>query len=118
MAASVCFLLSFAAWWTLREASFRLAEQVETTHYANPATRHPPPRMKLAIHEIAFGGKGVGRLEDGRVHVFVPFVAVGEMAEVEIVKTHRHYLEARLVAVENTAAVRRAIRVGRTLHQR
>ena len=61
--------------------------------------------MKVVIHEIAFGGKGVGRLEDGRV-VFVPFVAVGETAEIELVREHRSYLEARLLAVENPSAER------------
>ena len=55
--------------------------------------------MKLSIQEVAFGGRGVGRLEDGRV-VFVPFVAVGETVRVEIVREHKSYLEAWLVAVE------------------
>ena len=61
--------------------------------------------MKVVIHEIAFGGKGVGRLEDGRV-VFVPFVAVGETAEIEVIRQHRSYLEARLLAVENPSPER------------
>ncbi len=41
----------------------------------------------------------MGRLEDGRV-VFVPFVAAGETVRVEIVREHKSYLEARLLAVE------------------
>ena len=41
----------------------------------------------------------MGRLDDGRV-VFVPFVATGETVRVEIVREHRSYLEARLLAVE------------------
>ena len=61
--------------------------------------------MNVVIHEIAFGGKGVGRLEDGRV-VFVPFVAAGETAEIEIVRQHRNYLEARLIAVEHPSPER------------
>ena len=56
--------------------------------------------MNLFIDEIAFGGRGVGRLPDGRV-VFVPFVAAGETVRVEIVREHKSYLEARLVAVED-----------------
>ena len=48
---------------------------------------------------MAFGGRGVGRLEDGRV-VFVPFVAAGETVRVEVVREHKSYLEARLLAVE------------------
>ncbi len=54
--------------------------------------------MNLFIDEIAFGGRGVGRLADGRV-VFVPFVAVGETVTVEIVRERKSYLEARLIAV-------------------
>ena len=55
--------------------------------------------LRLHINEVAFGGRGVGRLDDGRV-VFVPFVAVGEAVRVEIVREHRSYLEARLLEVE------------------
>ncbi len=56
--------------------------------------------MKLFIDEIAFGGRGVGRLADGRV-VFVPFVAAGETVTVEVVREHKSYLEARLIAVDD-----------------
>ncbi len=59
----------------------------------------------LHIDEIAFGGRGVGRLEDGRV-VFVPFVAAGETVRVEIVREHKSYLEARLLSVETPSAHR------------
>ena len=66
-----------------------------------PEQSGPPPGnfLKLSIQEVAFGGRGVGRLEDGRV-VFVPFVAAGETVRVEIIREHRSYLEARLLAVE------------------
>ncbi len=55
--------------------------------------------MKLFIHEIAFGGSGVGKSPDDGRAVFVPYTAAGETVEVEIVRTHKSYLEARLVAV-------------------
>ena len=61
--------------------------------------------MKVVIHEIAFGGKGVGRLDDGRV-VFVPFVAVGETVEIEIIRAKRNYVEARAIAIENPSLER------------
>ncbi len=61
--------------------------------------------LELSIHEVAFGGRGVGRSEDGRA-VFVPFVAVGEAVRVEIVREHKSYLEARLLAVEASSAHR------------
>ncbi len=61
--------------------------------------------IPLKITEIAFGGRGVGRLDDGQV-VFVPFVAVGEVVRVEITRRHKGYAEARLVAVEESSPVR------------
>ena len=61
----------------------------------------PGPRtLSLFIDEIAFGGRGVGRLADGRV-VFVPFVAAGETVTAEVVREHKNYLEARLVGVDD-----------------
>ena len=41
-------------------------------------------RHLVRITEIAFGGDGVARLEDGRV-LFTPFVAVDGGVEVEII---------------------------------
>jgi 23S rRNA (uracil1939-C5)-methyltransferase len=70
-------------------------------------SKHPAPRSRTAgavfrslrIDEIAFGGRGVGRLEDGRV-VFTPFVIAGETARVEVVRERKSYLEARLLELE------------------
>jgi 23S rRNA (uracil1939-C5)-methyltransferase len=54
---------------------------------------------RLRIEDVAFGGRGVGRLEDGRV-AFVPFVIAGETVQVEILRERRNYVEARLLAVD------------------
>ena len=59
----------------------------------------------MRIAEIAFGGRGVGRLADGQV-VFVPFVAPGELVRVEIMRRQKGYLEARLLAVEEPSPTR------------
>ncbi len=61
---------------------------------ASPAvgTRHT-----LSIHDIAFGGEGVGRLED--FVVFVPFVLPGEVVEVEITEVKKRFGRARLIRV-------------------
>ncbi len=53
---------------------------------------------QLRIDDVAFGGRGVGRLPDGRA-AFVPFVIAGETVEVELVRERRNYVEARLLAV-------------------
>jgi len=44
-------------------------------------------QLTLTIQDIAFGGEGVGRVDD--FVVFVPFVLVGEVVEVEITEVKR-----------------------------
>jgi tRNA/tmRNA/rRNA uracil-C5-methylase (TrmA/RlmC/RlmD family) len=64
----------------------------------------PGARRIVTIGDIAFGGEGVARVED--LVVFVPFVAVGEAVEVEIVEVKRRFARARLVRVLKVAAER------------
>jgi len=54
--------------------------------------------MQLTIHDIAFGGKGVGRSEN--LVVFVPYTIPGETVTVEITRKKKNYAEAALVAVK------------------
>jgi 23S rRNA (uracil1939-C5)-methyltransferase len=54
---------------------------------------------RLHIDDVAFGGRGVGRLPDGRA-AFVPFVIAGDTVSVEIVRERRSYVEARLLGVD------------------
>ena len=61
-------------------------------------------RLALTIDDIAFGGEGVGRVDD--FVVFVPFVLVGEAVEVEINEVKKHFARAKLVRVEKPAAER------------
>jgi 23S rRNA (uracil1939-C5)-methyltransferase len=46
--------------------------------------------LELTIADLAFGGDGVARTEDGEV-VFVPFTAAGDRALVEVVQTHARF---------------------------
>jgi tRNA/tmRNA/rRNA uracil-C5-methylase (TrmA/RlmC/RlmD family) len=48
----------------------------------------------LTIDDIAFGGEGVGRVDD--FVVFVPFVALGEVVEVEVTEVKKRFARARL----------------------
>jgi tRNA/tmRNA/rRNA uracil-C5-methylase (TrmA/RlmC/RlmD family) len=57
----------------------------------------PGAPCTLTIHDIAFGGEGVGRMED--FVVFVPFVLVGEVVEVEITEVKKRFARARLKRV-------------------
>ncbi len=54
--------------------------------------------MQISVHDVAFGGKGVGRSE-GMV-VFVPYTIPGETVSVEITRKKKNYAEARLVSVD------------------
>lgn len=54
-------------------------------------------RVTLTITDIAFGGEGVGRLEE--FVIFVPLVMVGEAIEAELTEVKKHFARARLVRV-------------------
>jgi 23S rRNA (uracil1939-C5)-methyltransferase len=60
--------------------------------------------VALTIHDIAFGGEGVGRVDD--FVVFVPFVLVGETVRVEITEIKKNFARARLLRVEKTSPER------------
>ena len=51
----------------------------------------------MTIDDIAFGGEGVGRVEE--FVVFVPFVIVGETVEAEVTEVKRSFARAKLVRV-------------------
>jgi len=57
----------------------------------------PGQRLELDITTVAFGGDGIGRVDN--FVVFVPFVIGGERVEVEIVDVKRRFATADLVRV-------------------
>ncbi len=54
-------------------------------------------KISLTIHDLAFGGEGVGRIDE--FVVFVPFVIVGETVEVEITEVKKNFARAKLLRV-------------------
>lgn len=54
-------------------------------------------KVKLTITDIAFGGEGVGRVED--FVVFVPFVALGEVVEAELTEVKKSFGRARPLGI-------------------
>jgi len=56
------------------------------------------------IHDIAFGGEGVGRVDD--FVVFVPFVLVGETVVAEITEVKKNFARAKLLRVETASPER------------
>jgi tRNA/tmRNA/rRNA uracil-C5-methylase (TrmA/RlmC/RlmD family) len=61
-------------------------------------------KISLTIHDLAFGGEGVGRTDD--FVVFVPFVSVGETVEVEITEVKKNFARAKLLRVEKSSPER------------
>jgi tRNA/tmRNA/rRNA uracil-C5-methylase (TrmA/RlmC/RlmD family) len=61
-------------------------------------------RCSLSICDIAFGGEGVARI--GEFVVFVPFVVVGEVVEVEITEVKKRFARARLLHVTQASPQR------------
>jgi len=60
--------------------------------------------LTLTIQDIAFGGEGVGRADD--FVVFVPFVLVGEVVEVELTEVKKNFARAKLLQVVQPAPER------------
>ncbi|MGN6553001.1 MAG: class I SAM-dependent RNA methyltransferase, partial [Verrucomicrobiota bacterium] len=54
-------------------------------------------KLTVTIHDIAFGGEGVGRVDD--FVVFVAFVLVGETVEAEITEVKKNFARAKLTKV-------------------
>jgi tRNA/tmRNA/rRNA uracil-C5-methylase (TrmA/RlmC/RlmD family) len=57
----------------------------------------PGTRLSLTIDDVAFGGEGVGRVDD--LVVFVPWVAPGERVEVEVTEVKKRFARARLLNI-------------------
>jgi tRNA/tmRNA/rRNA uracil-C5-methylase (TrmA/RlmC/RlmD family) len=53
--------------------------------------------ISVTIHDLAFGGEGVGRVDD--FVVFVPFVITGETVEAEITEVKKNFARAKLLRV-------------------
>ena len=71
---------------------------------APPSSIAPGQRVTLTITDVAFGGEGVGRIE--QLVVFVPFVIPGEEVEAEVTEVKKHFARARLLRVITPSAHR------------
>jgi tRNA/tmRNA/rRNA uracil-C5-methylase (TrmA/RlmC/RlmD family) len=70
----------------------------------------PGDKITLTIHDLAFGGEGVGRVDD--FVIFVPFVIVGETVEAEIGEVKKNFARAKLLRVVTPSAERVAPECG------
>jgi tRNA/tmRNA/rRNA uracil-C5-methylase (TrmA/RlmC/RlmD family) len=60
--------------------------------------------ISLTIYDIAFGGEGVGRVDD--FVVFVPFVLTGETVAAEITEIKKNFARAKLLRMETPSPER------------
>jgi tRNA/tmRNA/rRNA uracil-C5-methylase (TrmA/RlmC/RlmD family) len=58
-------------------------------------------QITLPIHDIAFGGEGVGRVDE--FVVFIPFVAMGETVLAEVTEVKKNFARAKLLRVETSS---------------
>lgn len=71
-------------------------------------TREEPVVARgLRVDAISAGGRGVGRLEDGRV-CFVPLAAPGDVLDVAVTRERRRWTEGRILRVIEPGEARRA----------
>jgi tRNA/tmRNA/rRNA uracil-C5-methylase (TrmA/RlmC/RlmD family) len=61
-------------------------------------------KIKLRIDDVAFGGEGVGRLDD--FVVFVPFTAVGDVVQAELTEVKKKFGRAKLLQVLEPSSLR------------
>ena len=54
-------------------------------------------QISLTIHDLAFGGEGVGRVDE--FVVFVPFVITGETVEAQVIEVKKNFARAKLLRV-------------------
>lgn len=64
----------------------------------------PGQKVTVEINDIAFGGEGVGRIDD--FVVFVPFVAPGERLEVELTEVKKRFARGKVVQIAQPSAQR------------
>ena len=55
--------------------------------------------MQVAIESLAYGGDGVGHLDDGRA-AFIPRTAPGDVATIELTEEHPRWVRGRAVSLE------------------
>ncbi len=58
-------------------------------------------KVSVAIHDIAFGGEGVGRVDE--FVVFIPFVTVGETVSAEVIEVKKNFARAKLLQIETSS---------------
>ena len=60
---------------------------------------------KITIRDIAYGGQGVGKLDDGRI-CFVAFSAIDDEVEVKIKREQKRFVEAQIISFAKKSASR------------
>lgn len=61
-------------------------------------------RLKIKIERIAFGGEGVGRIDN--FVVFVPFAAPGDELEIVVTELKKKYAHGKIIKIINPSTIR------------
>ena len=61
-------------------------------------------RMKIKIEKIAFGGEGVGRIDN--FVVFVPFTAPDDELEIEITQSKKKFARGKVLKIIKASPLR------------
>jgi 23S rRNA (uracil1939-C5)-methyltransferase len=61
-------------------------------------------RIKISIDTVAFGGEGIGRMDD--LVVFVPFTMEGDQCEIQITAVKKNFLRGRLEKIITPSSAR------------
>lgn len=75
-----------------------------TRAYPAPYDILPPMSLTVEITGLAYGGSGIGRI-DNKV-VFVPFTAPGDIAEVRITEDKKDFSIAELISLKEPSKIR------------
>jgi len=86
------------------EAGVPDSEMVGSSSDVGPVRPTIGQRVTLRIQDLAFGGEGVGRVDD--FVVFVPFVCPGELIEAKIIEVKRSFARGIVARVVEAAPER------------
>ncbi len=77
----------------------------KNTTFAPMRRKKKPLFQDIEIIDMGAKAKAVGKAPDGRV-IFVPFLAPGDVADVQVIKKRKAYYEARVVSLTKQSELR------------
>src|SRR3972149_7723896 len=79
-------------------------QKLEAPSPPSPYDILPPMSLTVEITGVAYGGNGIGRINNKVV--FVPFTAPGDIAEIEITEDKKDFSIAKLIGLKEPSKMR------------